>query len=131
MSLNENNWEHTEKQNIWNIISKKFVSNRPFNIQKALEVKVPKITIQELPKNVDIEKTSIFRMFLKPFNTIYETEITIEDLMFSRSNFRAFIDFILYCSVKGHILIQGDHEIGEFIQAFEKLQKKYVYTDSI
>jgi len=122
--------EHDKKtytqKNSSDILKKKFVSNRPFNIQKALEVKVPKIVIPDFPKNIDIEKTAVTRMFLKPFNEIYETEITIEDLMFSRSNFRAFIDFILYCSIKGHILIEKDQAIGDFIQAFEKLQKKYM-----
>jgi hypothetical protein len=119
---------HQERENeIDNdILKKKFVSNRPFNIQKALEVKVPKIVIPEFPKNTNLEETGVFRMFLKPFNIIYDTEITIEDLMFSRSNFRAFVDFMLYCSVKGHILIQGDNAIGDFIEAFENLQKKYM-----
>lgn len=79
---------------------KKFVKDRPFNIQKALEIKIPKIVIQEIPKDKDLEDTEIFHAFLQSFNEIYETSIDIEDLMYSKSNFRKFTDFMLYCGIK-------------------------------
>lgn len=52
----------------------------------------------------------------------------LDDLLYSKSNFRAFSDFILYCALKWHISIADDRLIGEFIQAFEKLQKKYAHN---
>lgn len=79
---------------------KKTIGNRSFDIEKALEIKVPKITINRIPDDVDLEKTPEFRLFLRTFNKIYGTEITLDDLLYSKSNFRAFSDFILYCAIK-------------------------------
>jgi hypothetical protein len=104
---------------------KKFVGNRPFNIQRVLDIKVPKMEIENFSKNVNLEETEFFRVFLKAFNDIYETEIEIDDLLYSKSNFKAFSYFIMYCGMKGHIVIREDNLMGEFIQAFERLQEKY------
>jgi hypothetical protein len=126
MPLEDQNQEHFDGAANHDILMKKFVGNRRFNIQKVLEINVPKMEIECFPKNVNLEDTEFFRTYLKSFNEIYETEIEIEDLMYSKSNFNSFRNFIMYCGMKGHIVIKEDNLMSEFILAFERMEDKYV-----
>lgn len=125
MTLEKKDQEHFDGATNHDTRMKKFVGNRSFNIQRVLDIKVPKMEIESFSKNVNLEETEFFHVFLKAFNDIYETEIEIDDLLYSKSNFKAFSNFIMYCGMKGHIVIRKDDLMGEFIQAFEKLQEKY------
>jgi (p)ppGpp synthase/HD superfamily hydrolase len=84
----------------------------------------PKMTIKKFPKNLEIEHTPVFYLLLERFNMIYESALSITNILNSRSSFNAFYDFVFYCALNGKITIPQD-QLENFMISLNKIRKKY------
>jgi hypothetical protein len=84
----------------------------------------PKMTIKKFPKNLEIEHTPVFYLLLERFNMIYESALSITNILNSRSSFNAFYDFVFYCALNGKITIPQD-QLKNFMISLNKIRKKY------
>lgn len=65
------------------------------------------ITITRIPEGKNIEDSWFFIELLRRFNKIQGTELSMDELLYSRSSFHTFMDFVMTCHIKGYLVIQG------------------------
>ena len=118
--------EHPENVDVWGKHSHRGKYTLPsFDIRKVLEMEIPSITVDEIPKDISIEYTPVFRWFLHHFNKAYDINLSAEELLYSRSSFNGFMNFIMMCIIKRYLIISRECE-NEFMIRIEKLYSTYV-----
>lgn len=95
-----------------------------FDIAKILHMYIPKIIIKKIPENIEIEETYAFTVLLGHFNKAYWTNLSAEELLYSRSSFNGFMNFITNCMLRRYLIINEEAE-DRFIMSIEKLRNKY------
>ncbi len=96
-----------------------------FEISKILDIKIPKIVVKEIPDNMNLENSYVFKVLLEHFNKAYSINLTSEELLYSRSSFHAFMNFIDRCILKRDLIIEEQCE-DAYLLAVEKLTNKYM-----
>lgn len=95
-----------------------------FDLAKILHLSIPKIIVKKIPENVNIENTNVFQILLVHFNKAYNTNLSPEELLYSRSSFSAFKNFITNCMLRRYLIIHEDCE-DKFMMSMEELGNKY------
>ena len=118
--------ENIENVDVWGKHSHKGKYTHPsYSIKKVLELELPSITVNEIPKDISIEYTPVFRRFLQHFNKAHGTNSSVEDLLYSSSSYNGFMRFVMVCIVKRFLIIDRKCE-NDFMMRVEKLYNTYV-----
>lgn len=95
-----------------------------FALSKILQFSMPVITVKKIPKDINIEDTYVFQALVNQFNKAYGTNMSCEEILYSRSSFSGFKRFITRCIVKGFLVINKECQ-DEFLINMETLGEKY------
>lgn len=96
-----------------------------FALSKILDIEIPRHVVKEIPEDLDLENSYIFKSLLKHFNRAYGINLTPEELLYSRSSFHAFMNFIDSCILKRYLIIEEQCE-NPYLLSVEKLTNKYM-----
>lgn len=99
-------------------------SLQKYELENILDIKVPQLVVKKMEDNMDIEDTYVFKFLLSYFNKAHWKNLSADNLLYSRSSFDAFIEFILSCILKRYLIIQEQCE-NQFLLGVKNIRKKY------
>ncbi len=99
-------------------------SLQKYELKNILDVKVPLLVVKKMEDNMEIENTYVFKFLLSYFNKAHWKNLSPNNLLYSRSSFDAFIEFVLACILKRYLIIQEQCE-NQFLLGVKQLRQKY------
>jgi hypothetical protein len=103
-------------------LHKRVVSEGNFYIQEILKIDLSDIQLHPLAPGQDLEHSYEFNRFLEIFNQVHDTQLTVKDILYSKTNFRSFLKVAYY--ILGSL--NGDPYKIAFMEAFDDLEKRYL-----
>jgi hypothetical protein len=79
-----------------------------FDVEKVLKSTMPHIEINNFDPKKDMEKTKEFRKFLFYFNEVFDSKLDTDGIMYSRTNFKSFYDFIFFNVANRNVIIKKE-----------------------
>lgn len=102
------------------------IANSKFPISKILDFQLdlPNIVVKHVPLDVKFSEMPVFNLLINKFNEIYEKEYSFGQILYSKSRFRAFYDFVFYLLASWKLKID-ENAINNFMIRLEELQNRY------
>lgn len=109
---------------IWNIDSDK--TNKKFPVSKILDFQwsIPSITIKKVPLDSRFYDMPAFQILIDKFNEIYDKEYSFYQVLYSKSRFRAFYDFVFSLTLSWKLKVK-EWNLNNFMIKLEELQDEY------
>lgn len=95
-----------------------------FSLEKILHLTIPKIIVKQIPEDINIEDTYVFQTLLGHFNKAYEINLSVKDLLHSRSSFNGFKKFVDNCMLRRYLIVNKECE-DKFMMSMEELENRY------
>lgn len=109
---------------IWNIDSNK--TNKKFPVSKILDFQwsIPSIFIKQVPLDSKFYDMPVFEILIDKFNEIYDKKYSFDQILYSKSRFRAFYDFVFSLTLSWKLKIK-EWNLNNFMLKLEELQDEY------
>ncbi|MFZ2151156.1 MAG: hypothetical protein WAZ12_05125 [Candidatus Absconditicoccaceae bacterium] len=99
-------------------------SLQKYELENILDIKVPHLVVKKMEENIEIENTYVFKFLLGYFNKAHGKNLSADNLLYSRSSFDAFIEFVLSCILKRYLIIEEQCE-NQFLLGVKTIRRKY------
>ncbi|MFA5747747.1 MAG: hypothetical protein WC872_01405 [Candidatus Absconditabacterales bacterium] len=108
-----------------NLKNKKIIDSLSHNAEKLLNIKPFKLEIKDqIPAEINVSTNRALKFLLAQFNRAHGSKYNYNSILSSKSKFRRLIGFIMYCQIKGYIVVADDQALN-FINALGNIQEQF------